>query len=106
MSINRFFTTLFAVLRSQWSGESSSLISETSFFGHLQQATSQLAESLHLAYTRTFTVWCDVNTDVQEGDLIRDGEYDYSVRAIRKLNYGGNQHLNLIVERHEDYLSV
>ncbi|MCX6785921.1 MAG: hypothetical protein NTZ18_03675 [Candidatus Komeilibacteria bacterium] len=106
MTIAKFFTTQFTTKRMSWSGESSALITQSTFDGYLQQAAAELAETLRLNFTRAFTLWCPLGTDVEEGDLISDGEFDYGVKAINKRDYGTNQHLQLIIERHEDYLSV
>ena len=107
--IDRFFNTTFTVLRMSWSGESSAEISKNSFTGHIQQARAELAEQLGLTFSKAFTIWCDNNADVEEGDTLNDGNYSYSVKAINKRDYNigsGNEHLQLIIERDEDYISV
>ncbi len=99
MSIENYFDKTFTCKRMSWSGDSSGEISKTSFAGHLQQAAAELAQSLGLAFTRTFTIWCAIGTDVEEGDTLGyDGE-TYSVKAIMVRNYGENQHLQLIVQK-------
>ena len=65
-----------------WSGDSSAQVAKQLFLGHRQQANSDVVENLGLAFTKTFAIWCAVNTDIQEGDTISDGLDTYSVKAI------------------------
>jgi hypothetical protein len=101
--IEKFFTTTFEVNRAVWkTDESLNQYSELStvgtFLGHLQQASAFLAENLGLNMTKTFTIWCPVDTDVLEGDSIETYEAIYTVRAIQKNNTGVNTHLEIVVE--------
>lgn len=101
MSLSQFFTTVFAVKRMSWSNESASEISKTNVSGHLQQAKAEDTENLKLSFTKTFSIWCAVDADVMEGDTMESGGKTYTVRAVKVLNYGGNQHKQLIAERNE-----
>lgn len=65
-----------------------------------------MSQQLGLSMTKTFSVWCAVNTDVEEGDEISANGVTYSVRAKQVNNYGNNKHVELLVERHEEVLSV
>lgn len=101
--IEKFFTTTFEVNRAEWKTDESSnqyseLVTIGTFLGHLQQASAQLAENLGLNMTKTFTIWCPVDTHVIEGDSIETYEAIYTVRAIQKNNTGVNQHLEIVVE--------
>lgn len=101
--IQDFFTTSFTIKRAGWVSDGdgnlySTESTNTTFYGHKQQATPELAQSLGLSFTKTFTVWCPVDTAVVEGDTIDDGTYVYSVRAVMQNNVGDNTHLELIVE--------
>ena len=82
-----------------WSGDSAAETEQGTFKGHLQQARAEDVENLKLVFTKTFAVWCPVDTDVEEGDTLEMGGNSYSVKAIKTLNYGNNQHLELIVEK-------
>jgi len=99
--ISDFFTTTFTVTRMIWSGDSSAEASQGTFSGHIQQAEPELAQSLGYAFTRTFKVWCAVDTDVEDGDTLTVGNNTYSVRANKVLQVGENQHLQLIIEKDE-----
>lgn len=99
MSIDQYFTSEFTVKRMVWSGDSSAETEQGTFKGHLQQARAEDAENLKLVFTKTFAVWCPVDTDVEEGDTLVLGSNTYNVRAISTKNYGNNQHLELIVEK-------
>ena len=70
--------------------------------GHLQQARPELAESLNMDLTKTFSLWCAVGADVEAGDTLTIDSVDYSVRAVQENSVGGNQHLELILEKNED----
>lgn len=102
--ISDFYDTTYTVKRSGWTtdGDGNPYSAETqqgTFVGHKQQADARLTQQLGLALTKTYSIWCDVATDVQEGDTISDDTTTYSVRAIRTHDYGTNQHLALIVEQ-------
>lgn len=109
MSIKDFFTTEFTIFRSQWSkdnnGNSFSEESEIETFnGHLQQADINLIKNLGLSFTKSFSIWCPINTDVKEGDTIYSSDTTYSVKAIQTNNIGMNRYLELIVEKEEEII--
>lgn len=102
MSIERFFTTTFSVTRMEWSGESSALASQASFYGHIQQARPEFVEQIGERHGVVFLVWCATDTDVETGDTltIASGDYagTYSVKNISTNATGDrNQHLELVV---------
>jgi hypothetical protein len=104
MTIVDFFTTEFTVNRMAWdtdeSGNEFSQEAEASTFsGHVQQTSMELAQSLGLRFTKTFTVWCPLATDVAEGDSLSDGTYTYHVKAKQTFDNGDNAHLELVCER-------
>lgn len=107
MSIANFYTTTFTVRRMEWDqDESGNDIAEeadvSSFQGHIQQASMELAQHLGLSFTKTFTVWCPLNTDIAEGDTFSDGAYTYSIRAIQSFENGRDAHLELVCQRELD----
>lgn len=101
--ISRNFTTQFTAKRMVWSGSSSSLTNISSFKGHLQQTSSELAQSLGLTFTKSFTIFCAIATDIKAGDEISDGVNTYTVEAIQELLVGANKHKQIFVERKESY---
>lgn len=101
--ISEYYTTEFTVMRMSWSADSAGLEEAGTFSGHLQQARPELTQQLGLAMTKTFSIWCDEETDVLEGDSIVAGEITYTVRAIQNNGFvGKNQHLELIVEKMDE----
>lgn len=100
MSILKHFTTTFSVERMSWSGDSSALVSQGTFKGHLQQARPEQSEAIGLRWTITFTIWCAIDADVKMQDRLTVGSDVYSVRAVQTNNVGVNKHLELIVEKH------
>ena len=105
--INKRFTTKFTNSRMVWSGEYSEIDEANEFYGHIQQMTAELTESLGLTFTKAYTIWCPLNTDVAVGDRLvsGDNEYEdeYNVKAIKDLLVGSNKHKQLFVEREESY---
>lgn len=99
MSIERFYTTTFAVTRMTWNNESSAEASVGSFSGHIQQSRPEHAEHIGEAWGQTFIGWCAIGTDVEPGDTITiaTGEYagTYSVKNVQANAVGANQHLEL-----------
>jgi hypothetical protein len=101
-----FFTTSFSIKRAVWLTDgdgnkySEEQIVET-FSGHIQQATIELAQGLGISFTKAFTIWCPINTDVKEGDVLYTSAAAYSVRAKRENNIGDNRHIELTVELDE-----
>lgn len=99
MSIERFYTTNFTIKRMTWSDESSFEATTGSFTGHIQQASQQLVRELDLQLAKAFRIWCATTVDIQEGDTVNDGTYDYSVKNIVERPVGNNTHFEIIVER-------
>lgn len=101
MSIERFFTTIIAVTRMNWSNESSAEISAGSFSGQIQQANPQLAQQIGEAWGKTFSIWCAKDTNVETGDTLTVASGDfagtYSVKNMQLNAVGANQHLELTV---------
>lgn len=105
--INDFYTTLFTVKRLEWTEDEdynqySVIASVGSFSGHIQQASPELTQSLGLSFSKTFTIWCAVDEDVEEGDVLDSAEGEYLVKAVQKNNLGANAHLELVVEYNKD----
>jgi len=102
MPIERFFTTTFNVTRQLWSGDSSSEIVKSSFAGQLQQLDQEKVEQLDIDFSTAFAVWCDDSVNVQEGDILDDGTFTYSVEAVMRNDHNGvNKHKELLVQRHK-----
>lgn len=102
-TIKRLFTESIAVTRMVWTGNSSSQSSIGSFNGHIQQASPELAETLGETWSQVFSIWCDLGTDVEEGDklVVAFGNYadTYYVQQIQKNATGINAHLELVVTK-------
>lgn len=99
--IDRFFTTTFTTKRQTWSGDSSSLVEQEDFIGHLQQGVSKTyQENIQFRFSKAWTIWCPADTDVQEGDRLEEGSNTYDVKFVIDRNLGRNRHLELIVEKH------
>ena len=104
--IQDFFTKYFAVTRPSWSTDEegnsfSTLVETSSFYGHIQQAQAEDTQSLGLTLTKPFVIWCDLDTDILEGDTIQSVDGYYSVKAIKKLLVGANKHLRIVVQEDE-----
>ena len=100
-TISRLFTESIAVTRMVWSGMTSSETAGITFSGHVQQAAPQTAESIGETWSKVFSIWCALGTDVSEGDklVIAVGNYagTYNVQQIQKNAIGNNPHLELVV---------
>jgi 2-phospho-L-lactate guanylyltransferase (CobY/MobA/RfbA family) len=96
--IQRFYDKTFTNKRLVWYEETSELQDYSSFKGHLQQLGAEDAESLGMAWTKSFKIWCDIDTDIEVGDEIAEGSKSYTIKAIKILDMGGNKHKELYVE--------
>ena len=102
MGIERYFTTTFNLTRQKWVGDSASELSKGSFLGHMQQADQEKLTELDIDLALAFTVWCDDSTNIQEGDVIDDGTYTYTVKAVMRNNFvGKNKHKEVLVDRNK-----
>ena len=100
--IDRFYTKTFTVFRQTFVSNKSSLVSQGSFKGHIQQGTEdRLQEHLGLRFTKAFTIWCASGTDVKKGDRLTEGENEYDVRFTEDRDVGDNGHLVVIAEKVE-----
>ena len=99
MPISDFYTTTFSVKRMIWTNESSSEIVQGTFLGQLQQAETELAEQFRMDFTRSFKVWCALDTDIEDGDTLTVGSDTYSVKAHKVYQTGNFQHKLLIIEK-------
>lgn len=109
MSIEKFYTTAFTVYRHKWADDNDGFsYSETDeidegFNGHIQQISPKLAQYLNLNFTKTFSVWCGLTTDVKIGDILHDGSNYFTVKEIQTNDIGANSHLELVVELSEEF---
>lgn len=105
--ILRLFNTTFEVKRQQWTTENidgedidsseETVVSE--FQGYRQQASPEYVQSLAMEITKPHLIWCEVDTNVSEGDIISSEEYgDEKVRAIQINRDGNNPHKEILVE--------
>lgn len=100
------FTTEFTVLRDEWTTETvdeveidkSEEVAVGSFYGYRQQASAQYMQSLGLTITKPHIIWCPVDTDVNEGDVLESDFGTDTVRAKQVNRDGNNAHIELIVE--------
>ena len=100
--ISRFYTTTFTTKRQEWSNDSSTLDSQGTFLGHIQQGIPKsYQEQTEFRFTKAYTIWCPADTDVQEGDRLEEGSNTYDVRFVIDRNIGNNGHLEVIVEKHD-----
>lgn len=97
--INDFYTTQFTVSSMIWYEDSSELETSLTFMGHIQRMSPELSENLGLTFTKACVIWCPLSTQVQAGDVLTAGLYQYNVRATKEFAMGGNSHLELFVER-------
>lgn len=97
--IEDFYTTTISYSRMTWSGDSSALVSQGSFLGHIQQAGADYVEHIGEALGKVYLIWCDESETVTEGDTITiaSGDYagTYNVKAIQTNAIGNNKHLEL-----------
>lgn len=103
MSIENFYTTEFTVKRQTFSGGKSSLVTQGTFKGHLQQAGPDIMQQYQgLRHSKAWTIWCKPSTDVQEGDRLTAGGVNYDVRFVENRNVGNEGHLQLVAEEPEN----
>jgi len=101
--IERFYKTSLTIYRQSWSGESSVLVEESSFNGHLQQGTPKnFQQDLGFRFSKAFTVWCSYATDILEGDRLNEGSNTYDVRFVIDRNIGNNGHKEVIIEKSDE----
>lgn len=101
--ISKYYNTEFVNSRMVWTGESSAIDDNNIFMGHLQQSSLEVSENMGLSFSKAFTIWCDLKTDVKEGDQLADGFHTYKVRGIKDLSVGRNKHKQVYVEKEEEY---
>lgn len=104
--INDFYQTLFVIKRNAWTEDEdgnafSGLAEVAQFMGHIQQASADLVESLGLTFTKSFSIWCPVDTNLEEGDILETVQGNYSVKAIKKFDIGSNKHIQAVVQLDE-----
>jgi hypothetical protein len=104
MTIADYYVTAFTAKRMVWTTDGSgndysALADQPVINGQIQQSSMQLAQSLGLAFSKTFTIWCPLAADVGEGDQLVSGPYTYTVRAKQEFGNGANAHLELVCER-------
>ena len=100
MAIEKYFTKTFEVYRQVLSNESSVEVEQSSFLGHIQHTESDEANNqIGIAYTRAFTIWCPIDTNLMIGDRVQDEDgKEYNIKFIQKNDNGNNQHLEASAE--------
>ena len=105
--ISDYYNKTFTIYRMVWTDSKSSLSSVGTFVGHKQRAGAEIVNTMGISFTKSYTIWCPVDTDVKEQDTIKDGSGKYySVKALSEKDYGDSQHLQLIAEQDLDYVSI
>ena len=104
MTISDHYVTTFTAKRMVWAtdggGNDYSALSDIDpITGHIQQSSIQLAQSLNLAFTKAFTIWCGTAVDVNEGDQLVSGGFTFTVKNKQEFLNGDNAHLELVCER-------
>ena len=102
--IGDHYVTTFTAKRMVWntdlSGNKYAELSDiNNFNGHIQQSSMELAQSVGLTFTKTFTIFCALDADVSEGDQLVSGNFTYTVKSKQEFANGDNAHLELICER-------
>ena len=99
------YTKTFTQWRQVWSEDEgihgSELTEIDTISGHLQNITEELATNLGLSLTKSFVFWCPVDTDIDEGDVLKDGDVGYTVHSFKELDIDGadNKHLQVFLQR-------
>jgi len=101
--ISNFYDTTFINERLEWlTDENDNQYSQYTevgeFVGHIQQADQELVERFNLNFNTAYTIWCADDGDVLIGDIIKNEDDVYTVRAIQKNAYGRNAHLEVLAE--------
>ena len=100
------FTTVFTVKRQAWTTEivgdktidRSEEATAGTFLGYRQQASPEYVQSIGLQISKPHTIWCPVDANVVEGDVLQS---TYGVDRVRYMQInrdGNNSHKELVVE--------
>lgn len=101
--INNFYNKSFLVLRDVWkTDEDENEYTEQEEIGtvqgHLQQANQEMIERFGLNFQTSYSLWCDVNSDIKISDQLENEDYKFTVRAIQINDYGFNPHLEILLD--------
>ena len=104
--IDTKFTTTAEVVRSTWVQEEvngvtidkSTEVVDGTVKGHLQSASAEYSQYNALSMGKGYRFWCPTNSNVSEGDTLRIQNVDYKVRAVRRLDFGDNNHADIALE--------
>jgi len=108
--IDTLYQTDFEVWRNTWTkktiGEKEIDYSEEveigSFVGYRQQAYPEYVQSMAITFSKPHIVWCSIDEDVQEGDILKS-EFGTDIVRGKQVNLiGNNQHIELAVEHTDD----
>ena len=97
--ISRFYTTAFEVYRQVYTDNKSEEALQSTFNGHLQQASPNLIASLADTYKLEYLVWCSRAEDVRPGDTLKVDDTRYTVLAVQDNMVGTNDHYELHVRK-------
>jgi len=97
--IKRLFKTSFTIKRMEYTADKSTLVTQGTFFGHIQQTSPEKAAQLAGSFKISHSIWCEIGTDVEIGDVLENGTDKYIIKAIQSNNIGYNKHLQLYVEK-------
>jgi hypothetical protein len=102
MTLTHFFNKSIVVKRLQTvSGNKKNMVSTGTIEAHIQKITDEPSFQIYGVLGATHKAWCDVSTDIKEGDTVIDPEGNsYSVVATNKQDFGINVHLEVILKRY------
>lgn len=103
-TLERLFTTTFTIRRQVWSvdGNDNDVSEEAvigTFKGYRQQADAEFVANMDLTYVKPHTIWCPVDTAVENGDMIVSSFGDEIVKSIQINRDGRNSHLELMTSQ-------
>ena len=100
MAIQHYFNKEITVRRlSTLSGYKTNFGATGTVDVHIQKMSREDDMALYGVFSATHKAWCDVSSDVQQGDRVTDSDGQiYDVVAVEQHDYGyGVQHLEVIM---------
>ncbi len=104
--IEDFYSTTMTQYRHVWKkDESENNYSELTEIGdipgHLQQMKADLAVNLGMSLTKSFVFWCDKDEDIADNDVLKDGDDEYTVSAVKSLDItpAENKHKQVYLQK-------
>lgn len=99
------FTRQVSQYRMEYGSDMISAMELLDTFNAYIQQTTQENQVFGDSYSKMWTMWCDIEQDIREGDKIVYNGIVFYVKGVQYFNNGINKHIETLLQKDDDTFS-